>query len=128
MDPVGGLVSGVGLTTLGVMIHYVKNQVASGSIQRNSMIGIRTKATMSSDSAWQAGHASAAPLLTATYLTAYALGAISLALGLASTLSDGENAAVIIVPLAGFVVVLALLTTAAIKANATARASSLSDR
>ncbi|WPW33234.1 SdpI family protein [Streptomyces atratus] len=127
MDPVAGLVFGVGLITLGVMIHYVKNQVANGSIQRNSAIGIRTKATMSSDSAWQAGHASAAPMLTVTFLTAYAVGAISLAIILALTLSGDKNPAVIIVPLAGIVVVLALLTTAALKANSAARAVGHSD-
>lgn len=123
MNPVAGLVFGVGLITLGVMIHYVKNQVASGSIQRNSAIGIRTKATMSSDSAWEAGHASASPMLTVTYLTAYAVGAITLAISLALTLSDAENPVVIIVPLTGIGAVLALLTAAAIKANSAARAA-----
>ncbi|MFF0170464.1 SdpI family protein [Streptomyces prasinus] len=128
MDPVAGFTFGAGLMTLGVAIHYMKSQVASGSIQRNSAIGIRTKATMSSDRAWQAGHASAAPMLTVTSLTAYATGAISLALGLAFTLSDTKNAAVITVPSAGLVGVLALLTAAAIKANSTARAVGHSDR
>ncbi|GAA2911236.1 hypothetical protein GCM10020221_03740 [Streptomyces thioluteus] len=123
MDPVAGLVFGVGLIMLGVVMHYVKNQVASGSIQRNSVIGIRTKATMSSDSAWEAGHAAASPMLTVTYLTAYAVGAITLAIGLALMLSDAENPAVIIVPLIGIGAVLALLTAAAIKANSAARAA-----
>ncbi|MEV0300770.1 MULTISPECIES: SdpI family protein [Streptomyces] len=123
MDPVAGFTFGVGLMTLGVMIHYVKSRVASGSIERNSTMGIRTKATMSSDRAWQAGHASATPMLTATFLTAYAMGAVSSALGLAFTLGDVRNAAVIIVPSAGLVAVLALLTAAAIKANSAARAA-----
>ncbi|MFD7505141.1 SdpI family protein [Streptomyces sp. NPDC059850] len=127
MNPGAGFVFGVGLITLGAMIHYVKNQVASGSIERNSVIGIRTKATMSSDHAWQAGHTSAAPMLTVTSLTAYAVGAISLAISLVLTLSDTENPAVIIVPLTGIVVVLALLTAAAVKANSAARAVDSSD-
>ncbi|MFJ8540773.1 SdpI family protein [Streptomyces sp. NPDC093586] len=122
MDSAAGLAFGVGLTTLGVMVHYVKNQAASGRIQRNSAVGIRTKATMSSDGAWRTGHASAAPMLTVTFLTAYATGAISLAISLALTLNDAENPAVVIVPLAGLVVVLALLTAAAVKANSAARA------
>ncbi|SDC55633.1 SdpI family protein [Streptomyces prasinopilosus] len=128
MDPVAGFTFGAGLLTLGAVVHYMKSQVASGSIHRNSAIGIRTKATMSSDHAWQAGHASAAPMLTVTFLTAYATGALSLALGLALTLSDTENAAVVIVPSAGLVGVLGLLTAAAIKANSTARAVGHSDR
>ncbi|MBZ4319754.1 SdpI family protein [Streptomyces huiliensis] len=105
------------------MIHYVKSQVASGNIERNSMIGIRTKATMSSDDAWKAGHASASPLLMVAYLTAYSVGAVSLAISLALSLSDAENPAVIIVPLVGIVVVLALLATAAGRANSAARAA-----
>ncbi|MBH1938823.1 SdpI family protein [Streptomyces sp. AV19] len=128
MDPVAGLVFGVGLFTLGAMIHYMKNQVASGNIQRNSVIGIRTKATMSSDSAWEAGHASASPMLTVTYLTAYAVGAITLAIGLSLMLSDARNPAVLIVPLTGIGAVLALLTAAAVKANSAARAAAREQR
>ncbi|MDT3725966.1 SdpI family protein [Streptomyces sp. DSM 41972] len=128
MDPVAGFAFGAGLMALGAVIHYMKSRVASGDIERNSAIGIRTKATMSSDRAWQAGHDSAGPMLTVTFLTAYGAGAISWALGLAFTLSDTANAAVVIVPSVGLVGVLALLTAAAIKANATARAVSGSDR
>ncbi|URM91147.1 SdpI family protein [Streptomyces sp. MRC013] len=121
-DPVAGFIFGLGLMALGVVIHYVKSKVASGGIQRNSVIGIRTKATMSSDSAWQAGHAAAAPMLTATFLTAYAMGVISSALGLTSTLGDAENPPVMVIAPGGLVVVLALLVIAAIKANSAARA------
>ncbi|GAA0397638.1 SdpI family protein [Streptomyces luteireticuli] len=123
MDPVAGLVFGVGLLTLGALIHYMKNQVASGNIRRNSVIGIRTKATMSSDSAWEAGHAAATPMLTVTCLTAYAVGATTLAIGLALMLGDTRNPAVIIVPLIGIGAVLALLTAASVKANSAARAA-----
>ncbi|MEU7430773.1 SdpI family protein [Streptomyces sioyaensis] len=128
MDPVAGWVFGIGLIALGAVIHYVKNQVASGNIRRNSVIGIRTKATMSSDSAWEAGHASASPMLTVTYLTAYTVGAATLAISLALTLSDADNPAAIAVPLAGIVAVLALLTAAAVKANSAARAAGRSHR
>nr|WP_272923896.1 SdpI family protein [Streptomyces sp. SID3343] len=121
MDPAGGLAFAVGLITLGAVIHYVKKQVASGSIQRNSAIGIRTKATMSSDNAWEAGHAAAAPLLTATYLTAYAAGAITAAITVAAKLSDIEKPAAIAIPVAGIAAVLALLSVSAVKANSAAR-------
>ncbi|OON81724.1 SdpI family protein [Streptomyces tsukubensis] len=121
MDPVAGPVCGVGLITLGVLMHYVKDRVASGSIHRNSVIGIRTKATMSSDNAWSAGHAAAAPMLTVTYLTAYALGSITLAISLVFAVSDVENPAVIVIPLSGIGAVLVLLSVAAAKADAAAR-------
>ncbi|WP_106399050.1 SdpI family protein [Actinocorallia populi] len=127
MDPVGGLAAGAGLIALGVMIHHVKSQVTSGNVQRNSVMGIRTKATMSSDSAWEAGHAAATPLLTATYLTAYITSAITFALGLALTLGDVENPAALIIPLCGIGVVLALLSVATVKANSAARAAGRAD-
>ncbi|WP_329035079.1 SdpI family protein [Streptomyces sp. NBC_01725] len=108
---------------LGVLIHYVRNQVAAGKIRRNSAIGIRTKATMSSDAAWEAGHARAAPLLAVTFVTAYALGAITVLIGLVSALADIDDAAVLVVPLGGILVFLGLLSTAAARANAAARAT-----
>jgi hypothetical protein len=123
MEPVAGWVFGAGLFAMAAVIHYTKNQVANGNINRNSAIGIRTKATMSSDRAWAAGHAAATPMLTATYLTAYSAGLITLAVTLAVTWGDFENPAVIIVPLAGIATVLALLSTAAAKANSAARAA-----
>nr|WP_272919203.1 SdpI family protein [Streptomyces sp. SID8352] len=104
-----------------MLIHYVRNQVANGNIGRNSAVGIRTRATMSSDSAWEAGHASAGPLLAATFLTAYAAGALTLAVALAATLSGGGNPAVIAVPLTGYGAALVFLVAAAVKANAAAR-------
>jgi hypothetical protein len=128
MDPAAGLVFGVGLLTLGLLIQYMKKQVASGNIQRNSAIGIRTKATMASDAAWARGHAASEPMLTATFLTAYAAGAISVALGVVMMVADSGNPAVLIVPLCGLVVVLGLLVAASVTANSAARAVGDSDR
>lgn len=123
MDPAGGLIFAMGLLALGAMIHYVKNQVASGNLGRNPAVGIRTRATMSSDAAWTAGHAAAAPLLTATYLTAYAVGVISAVLGVVLMLRDVEHLAVAVVPLAGVGAVITLLSLAANRANSAARAT-----
>jgi len=123
MDPVGGFVFGVGLLMLGVTIHFVSNQVASGDLGRNSAIGIRTKATMASDDAWEAGHAAAAPMLTVTHLTAYTAGAITLVIGVASTMTDVGRPVAIAVPLCGVGAVLTLLVMAASKANSAARAA-----
>jgi uncharacterized membrane protein len=128
MDPVAGLVFGVGLFTLGLLVQYLKNQVTSGGIQRNSAVGIRTKATMASDAAWEKGHAASAPMLTATFLTAYAAGAISVVLGVVMMVTDGRNPAVLIIPVCGLVAVLGLLVAASVTANAAARAVRDSER
>jgi hypothetical protein len=43
-----------------LLLCFVLAQLAgSGAIQRNATIGIRTRATLSSDGAWKAGHAAA---------------------------------------------------------------------
>ncbi|GCE02284.1 SdpI family protein [Embleya hyalina] len=121
VDPSAGWALGTGLMALGGAVHFVRNEVARGNIRRNSAVGIRTKATMASDVAWEAGHASAGPLLTATYLTAYAAGAAAFTLALAVSLSGGGNSAVLVVPLVGMAAVLGLLTAAAVRANTAAR-------
>lgn len=123
MDPTAGLGFAAGLVTLGGVVHHLRNQVASGAIRRNSAVGIRTKATMASDDAWRAGHAAAAPMLTAAFLTAYAAALTSLALALALALTDSGSPAAVIVPAAGTVAFLALLVAAAVKANSAARAA-----
>ena len=55
----------------------------SGSIDRNAMIGIKTSATLASDSAWKAGHVAAQPaLMTAAVTGAAALVGLVVMLGL----------------------------------------------
>ncbi|MFD0356811.1 SdpI family protein [Streptomyces sp. NPDC127110] len=123
MDPTAGFGFAAGLVAMGAVVHYMRNQVASGAIGRNSAVGIRTRATMASDGAWRAGHAAAAPMLTVAFLTAYAAAATSLALAAASASTGSGSPAAVIVPAAGTVAFLALLVTAAIKANSAARAA-----
>lgn len=124
MDPVGGLSLGVGLVFLSLIIHFVSNQAVSGKLDRNSAIGIRTKATRSSEYAWLAGHRAAGPWLLATAITGYVAGLTAIVIAVTLMANGGDNQAVMVIPLAGFVVVVALLITAASKANSSARSAS----
>ena len=120
MDPVGGLSLGVGLVFLSLIIHFVRNEAVSGRLDRNSAIGIRTKATRSSDAAWLAGHRAAGPWLLVTAITGYVAGLTAIVIAVTLMATEGDNLAVMIVPLAGFVAVIALLITAASKADSSA--------
>ncbi|MFJ2744403.1 SdpI family protein [Streptomyces sp. NPDC087440] len=121
MDPVAGWVCGVGLLVLGASVHYLRKHVGTGAggVGRNAAIGIRTKATMASDAAWERGHAAAGPLLTATFRTAYVVGAVTVLVTL--VVGSGGSPAVLAVPLTGFVAALGLLVAASVRANAAAR-------
>lgn len=53
----GGLLI-VSLTMMGLSL-----PMKAGQLSRNSLVGIKTKHTLSSDQAWQKGHTAAAPLV-----------------------------------------------------------------
>ncbi|WP_433546063.1 SdpI family protein [Streptomyces sp. CA-294286] len=127
MDVAGLFIFGAGLLWTGATVHLVKNHVAKGGLGRNAAIGIRTRATTSSDTAWEAGHAAAAPLLTATCRTAYAAGALTWVSVLVLVLSDSGTPVVVALPAGGTVAVLVLLSAAARRANAAARAAGDAD-
>ncbi|MEU6110780.1 SdpI family protein [Streptomyces albidoflavus] len=122
VEPVAGLGFGVGLLAFGAAVHYVRAEIATGTVPRNYGAGIRTRATMSSERAWQAGHAAAGPRLRLSYLTAYGAGALSLLVSLVLALLDAAHPVVLVVPAAGMAAALGLLVAAARKADGAARA------
>ena len=125
MDPVGGLSLSVGLVFLSLVIHFVSKAAVSGKLDRNSAIGIRTKATRSSDSAWLAGHRAAGPLLFVTAITGYGAGLTSIVIAVTAMATEGDNPAVMVAPIVGYVAVVTLLITAASVANSSARSANL---
>lgn len=56
-----GLFAGVALGLIGGVIWAVTAAAANGRLARNGSVGIRTRATRSSDAAWRAGHQAALP-------------------------------------------------------------------
>ncbi len=122
MDPAGGLAFGAGLVVVGVVVLAAGRGATRGSIPVNSVIGIRTKATMASEPAWRAGHEAAGPWLVASSVTAVGVGLVTLALSVGLVVAGDESTAALVLPLVGVLSLLALLTRAAVVANTAARA------
>jgi hypothetical protein len=53
---VAGIVLGVVLVGSGVVVERIARRASSGTLLRNGLAGVRTKATMASDEAWLEAH------------------------------------------------------------------------
>lgn len=56
MDATGSLSLLVGVSVLSLVTGILVPQIHAGDLSRNSLVGMRTKATLSSDEAWEVGH------------------------------------------------------------------------
>lgn len=63
MSPVESLTIVLPLLFLAGLFIALAHWAEKGNLERNSLIGIRTPATLQSDAAWEAGHRAAAPAL-----------------------------------------------------------------
>ncbi|WP_432492041.1 SdpI family protein [Kineococcus auxinigenes] len=60
--PVGAVISAVwGLAVLAVLLVVMARAVHSGGLERNSLMGVRTRATTHCDECWRVGHRAAQP-------------------------------------------------------------------
>ncbi|MFI6823259.1 SdpI family protein [Micromonospora sp. NPDC050187] len=91
---------------------------ATGRLERNGAVGIRTRDTQVSDAAWQAGHAAALPMVTRTVWVAV----VAVVLAVATHVAAGVPWAVL-VGMAGLTVESVLLVLAAGAAGRAARAT-----
>lgn len=118
LQPALGL--GTALAPVSVAAHVVAAVSRSGQLSLNHSIGIRTRHTVASDEAWQAGHAAAAPTMARAAWTGYAflvvMAATALALGLANAAPWLLGLAV-----AGLVTVVVILSAARRSADRAAR-------
>lgn len=117
-----GLFLGFSLLLLAVVFQMMNRQVLAGELSNNGAFGIRTKATRSSDAAWQAGHLAAVPLTTLAYRLAYAWFAVVLLLAVVLQATVEQSPLPFVVAAAGLVVVVALSLAAAVRADRAARA------
>lgn len=123
MDPAGAVTAGLGLILLSGMVQVLRIQTSGGHLERNCALGIRTKATKASDSAWLAGHRAAGPWLQAATLTGYGAAVVSLGSSLVLLTVREQSAVPLVVALTGCVAVVVLLLVSTGKANEAARAT-----
>lgn len=117
------LLFGIGL--LPAVCVPLTRMAASGGVDRNSVVGIRTRHTQVSDAAWVAGHAAALPRVKTMVLVA--VGTVVLAVVVTVWGGIGWGVAV---AMAGFLIQVAVLiraTGAANEAAAGAAASAVED-
>ncbi len=103
------------LVSVALLLGWLAHASSDTDVGRNSLIGIRTRATMASDEAWAAGHQAAAGVVLAGAWTSAAAGLLGGALAVA-----GSRVAIGVV-IAGYLAMLALLLVATARANRAAR-------
>ncbi|MCD9198348.1 SdpI family protein [Aeromicrobium wangtongii] len=104
------------LVAVSLLLGWLAQASARDGLDRNALIGIRTKATMASDEAWYAGHRAA---VSAVRAAAWICAAAGLVAGVLAIV--GTRLAVVVV-IAGYAALLGLMTLAAIRAGRAARA------
>lgn len=110
-----------GLFAIGLVCYVGAALVKSRSLPPNGLIGIRTRATCRSTESWFAGHDAARPVLVAAAVVGICGAAITVVVGVALGLQCEGDGPVLLVAGSLYVVVLALLTWATVRAHKAAR-------
>ena len=109
-------VIGIALAVAGLALIVVARLTGGGRLGRNRLVGIRTRATLTSDAAWAAAHRAAAPALSWAGATAMGIGVVLATL----RPSTGDTVALAI---AGGVITLGLVAAGSAKGLRAARAA-----
>ncbi len=112
------IIPAASLVSLGLLLGWMAQASRGDGLERNSLIGIRTRATMASDDAWRAGHRAAAALLGVAAWSSGGIGVTGTVLAIAGSWLAGVAVA------AGYLALVVLLVTATVRAGRAARAAS----
>ncbi|EFQ84405.1 hypothetical protein HMPREF0063_10257 [Aeromicrobium marinum DSM 15272] len=121
MDPSATISLTAGLAMLAVLLQHLRCAVLDGHLGRNGAVGLRTRATRSSDRAWTAGHLAAAPRLRAAWISA-AVGAAATVAAAGVQAAVGDRSPWALLPSGvAYAVVLGLVAAAGVTADRAAR-------
>jgi hypothetical protein len=110
----------LGVALLAGLCQVMVSQTVRGKLPRNELMGIRTRATKSSDAAWDAGHRAAVPAERVT--ARFGLVLVVIAAVVAVIVRPGEDPGwEILVPAVGFVGTVVGLIVAGVAANRAAK-------
>ncbi|WP_160168054.1 SdpI family protein [Nocardiopsis ganjiahuensis] len=93
----------------------------SGNLGKNSAVGLRTRITKSSDTAWESGHRAAAPWLLACAYTGYSSSALTIVFAALTIAGVFSGVGAMIVPALGFTAVITILAIATVIAHRTGK-------
>ncbi|WP_432489196.1 SdpI family protein [Kineococcus sp. SYSU DK018] len=121
--PVVAVISAVwGLVVLAVLLGVMASAVHSGGLERNSLMGVRTKATMHCDECWRVGHRAAEPGLRRAGWVAAVAAVVCVVLALLSSGRSWGEAVTLTAFGVSYAGVVAVLLHATVVAGRAARA------
>lgn len=115
------LTTAPGLVLLALVVVAMDRAIRGGSLARNGLVGFRTRATTSSDPAWEAGNAAALPVLRPAVVAALVAVAAAVVVALVAPPSAREGVGLAAVG-AGYAAVLGLVVIGGVRADRAARA------
>lgn len=80
----------VGTLVMCALASWMVKATQNGTLERNELVGIRTKATLASDEGWKAGHEAAIPALKAANITGLVGSVAAVIILIFLTPDDGE--------------------------------------
>lgn len=111
----------IGVVMLSGLTAALASMCGKGALPRNGAVGIRTRATKSSDEAWDAGHRAAVPLMRRSAWFGLVMAVVTVVLVV--VLGPGEDPGwEVVVPIAGFIGVAVGLCLAGVVADRAAKA------
>lgn len=122
MEAVGALFGAAfGLVQLSIFMAFTRSSFLNGGLERNSLVGIKTKVTKSSDRAWDAGHRAALPWLSVAARVGYTVAALTVVIAVVQLATGAGHDIFLVVPGAGYVACIVILLIGTSRANEAGR-------